>query len=364
MKKPLIGDDTHIEDGVAYTVSGAVENVYASLVVLMGYTQTFTRTNHWQNHARYEVGNGSICGFRLEEERAGELDFVLYFGKNTLAPVRTLFQSLFENFLARRNLTIRRFEPVLCSNGHTLNRAVVRQKMSSGVTFTFCNDCGEKIILPKADQPIHLTKRQAKEVEANRRAADQRSRFEQVLFRLKSYVTDQKIASPECFISYAWGIQDHESWVERKLAMDLQKAGIIVVLDRWENARIGASVPRFIERAGKTDRVIVVGTPLYQEKYDNGKPMGGFVLAAEGDLIGKRMIGSEAKKEGVLPVLLAGTEESSFPFLLQGRVYADFRDLEAYFDTALELLLSLYNIKPSDPVSVELRELLMGQRES
>ena len=32
--------------------------------------------------------------------------------------------------------------------------------------------------------------------------------------------------------------------------------------------------------------------------------MRGFVVAAEGDLIGKRMIGTEAKKETVLPVLL------------------------------------------------------------
>ena len=50
--------------------------------------------------------------------------------------------------------------------------------------------------------------------------------------------------------------------------------------------------------------MIVVGTPLYRKKYENEEPMGGFVVAAEGDLIGKRMIGTEAEKESVLPVLL------------------------------------------------------------
>ncbi len=363
LKKPLIGDDTPTEDGVAYTVSGAIENVYASLVVLMGYTQTFTRTNQWRDHARYEVGTGHVCGFHLEAERAGDLDFVLYFGTNTPVPVRTLFKSLFENFLARSNLTVRRYEPVVCLNGHMLNRAVVRQRMSSGVEFAFCSDCGEKITLPKADQPIQLTERQAEEVEANRRAADQRSRFEQALFLLKNYVTDQKIAVPECFISYAWGDPEQERWVERSLATDLQKAGITVVLDRWENARIGASVPRFVERVGKTDRVIVVGTPLYRKKYDNNESMRSFVVAAEGDLIGKRMIGTEAGKECVLPVLLDGTEESAFPLLLQGRVYADFRNSEAYFNTVFELLLSLFQIQPNHPVATELRESLVGQKE-
>ncbi len=89
---------------------------------------------------------------------------------------------------------------------------------------------------------------------------------------------------------------------------------------------------RFVERVGTSDRVIVVGTPLYRKKYDNNEPMRSFVVAAEGDLIGTRMIRTEAQKESVLPVLREGTEESAFPHLLQGRVYADFRKSETYVD--------------------------------
>ena len=110
-------------------------------------------------------------------------------------------------------------------------------KSEKAQSFAFCTECGDKITLPKADKPIQMTKHEAVKVEARAQAADQRSRFEQVLFRLKTYVSDKKIASPECFISYAWGNHDQEHWVERTLATDLQKAGITVVLDRWENAR-------------------------------------------------------------------------------------------------------------------------------
>ena len=293
-------------------------------------------------------------------KRSGPANWILcfFFGDDSSAPVRMLFQSLFENFLARRNLTVRRFEPVACSKGHPLNRGVVREQLLSGVAF--CSRCGEKINLPKSDQPIQLTRRQEKELEANRRAADNRSRFEQVLFRVKSYVTEAKLPIPACFISYAWGNAEHERWVEKLLAADLQKAGITVVLDRWDNARIGASVPRFVERVAKSDRVIVIGTKLYQMKYENNEPMRSFVVAAEGDLIGKRMIGTEAQKESVLPILLEGTAETAFPQLLHGRVYADFRKNELYFDVALELLLSLYGIQNEDPVAAELRETLKG----
>ncbi len=130
------------------------------------------------------------------------------------------------------------------------------------------------------------------------------------------------------------------------------------MLDRWENARIGSSVTRFVERIATSDRVVVVGTPLYRRKYDNDDPMGGFVVAAEGDLIGQRMTGSEIGKESVLPVLLAGTAKSSFPPLLHGRVYADFRDENAYFTTAFDLILSLYEIPFGDPAVADLRESL------
>jgi hypothetical protein len=343
---------------VAYTVSGAIENVYASLVVLLGYTQAFTRTDQWRSLARYEVGGGLICGFRQDGEREGELDLVLYFGTNVGRPVRTLFQGLFESFLARRNLRVFRYEPVICSNSHGLNRAVVREQLRNAITFAFCSQCGERLSLPNADEPIQLTQTQRRKVEEQQWFAGRRSRFEQAVFQVMSYVEDQKIRRPECFISYAWGDKEQERWVERNLATDLQKAGINVLLDKWENERIGASVMRFIERIVQCDKVIVVGTPAYREKYANKEKERGFVVAAEGDLIAPRMLGTEAEKESVLPVLLDGHVKESLPLWLQGRVSADFRNQRAYFTTAFDLILSLYHIAPNNPAVADLRESL------
>lgn len=60
-------------------------------------------------------------------------------------------------------------------------------------------------------------------------------------------------------------------------------------------------------------------------------------------------------------VLLVGEKKSSFPPLLHGRVYADFRDAEAYFTTAFDLILSLYEIAPQDLAVADLRESLRGR---
>jgi hypothetical protein len=359
LKMPPVENEQPVKESIAYTVSGPVENVYASLVVLLGYTQTFTRRAQWHNQAQYEVGNKLVCGFRQEAERDGELDFVLFFGTDVGKPIQTLFEGLFESFLARRNLTVFRYEPVVCPKcKHALDRTVVRTRLRESKGFAFCNDCGKKLTLPKAHEPIQLTQQEQVRVETQHRVADQRTRFEQAVFRVQAYVKDHGIKVPECFISYAWGNAQHERWVEKSLATDLQKAGIDVILDRWHNTKIGKSVPRFVDRVATSDRVVVVGTPLYRRKYDNREPMGPFVLAAEGDMIGDRMLGTETEKECVLPVLLAGTKQTSLPPLLRGHVFADFRDDHDYFVVALDLILSLYDIPFYDPAVRKLRESL------
>ncbi|HEX7679404.1 MAG TPA: toll/interleukin-1 receptor domain-containing protein, partial [Thermoanaerobaculia bacterium] len=137
--------------------------------------------------------------------------------------------------------------------------------------------------------------------------------------------------------------------------------GIDVVLDRWHNALIGSSVARFIERIEESAYVIVVGTPSYRQKSKNVASVKGSVAAAEWDLAGIRMLATEDQKRTVLPVLLAGEEFESFPSLLRGRVYGDFRDESAYFTTAFDLILSLFQLPPNHPAVADLRESLRGQ---
>ena len=358
LKKPLLEDEQTTEDGVAYTVGGAVENVYASLVVLLGYTQTFTRTDQWHNQARYEMGDGLICGFRQDAESDGELDLVLYFGTNVGRPVRTLFQGLFESFLARRNLSVFRYEPVVCSNDHALNRAVAREQHRKGSAFAFCPECGDKLTLPKADEPIQLTQTEHRKVEEQRWFADQRTRFEQAVFRLRSYVEGQRLTRPECFISYAWGIKEQERWVEHSLAKDLQKAGINVVLDRWENDRAGKRVSTFVSRIAECNLVIPVGTPLYFDKFKNQVSSTGSVVAAEVGLISQRLMGTEEEKDTVMPILLAGEKKTALPPLMWDQVYRDFRNERAYFITAFDLILDLYGITHTNTAVADLRESL------
>ena len=119
---------------------------------------------------------------------------------------------------------------------------------------------------------------------------------------------------------------------------------------------------RFVERIDECDLMIVVGTPLYRQKATNIASETGSVVAAEYDLAGIRLLGTEQRKREILPVLLDGEPGTSLPPLLQGRVYADFRKDEDYFVAAFDLILSLYKIAPTDQAVADLRDSLCEPR--
>jgi small GTP-binding protein len=358
LKKPQTQDVPTVDD-MAYTVTGASENTYASLVVLLGYTNAFLRTNQWHNQARYEFQDGLVCGFRRTGDRDGEIDFVLFYGSNVSQPVRALFQGLFESFLARKNVTVRRFEPLACDKcGERFDRSVMRERLRAGKDFAFCNECGNRLALPAADEPIRLTQGVRSKVERQQESAEQRVVFEQAVFQLKSFVESEGREKPKCFISYARGDQADawkeprvEHWVAR-LDEDLRKAGLEVLLDL-----------RFVDQIAACDRILVVGTPLYLKKYENGLSETGSVVAAEMDRISDHVLFDclrPTEKAMVLPLLLAGNERVSLPPSLRRRVYADFRDETAYFATAFDLFVSLYGIAFDHPAVAEWRRSLRG----
>jgi small GTP-binding protein len=357
-KRPQIDEVATIDD-VSYEVSGVVENVYAALVVLLGYTNTFTRTNQWQNQAQYETAGGDVCGFRQIADREGEIELVLYYGAKTTG-ARLLFQGLFEQFLNGRDVTVTRFPPVACPKcKYRQERGEVVRRIREGRGFLFCGECGKKIVLPKAGEQIVLSQADRAQVAHEQERTRARTTFETALVRVKALVRDQRRIpkTPSCFVSYAWGVPEHERWV-RGLATDLANAGIDVILDRKDNAQIGASVARFISEIERSDYVAVVATPLYRQKYENKLSSTGSVVAAEVDLINLRLTATEEQKNTVLPLLLAGQEAAALPPLARGRVYADFRDDSLYFAALFDLILTLYRIRVDHPAIADLREAL------
>lgn len=332
-------EENSVED-VTYRARGATENLYASLVVLLGYTGLFIRVEHWHRNAEYSYRDGGVCGFRLADTRGGELDFVLYASPDTDATALNLFRSLFERILATKGVEYSRYPRLRCGRcREPQERAVVIRRIDNGESQTFCANCGDPIPLTLAVE--HLAAVPLADTSALQKQALRRARFEQALAVIRSSTGGRP--APSCFISYAWDDAPTTEWVRERLAPDLRHAGITVILDRWWT-EFGDNVARWIEDQLPTaDYVIPVCTPRYRAKYDAGS-----VVGAEVDLINARLTGPETKKRTVVPVLRQGRPDESIPTLMAQRLWAPLHDDEQYLPVLLELALGLHGIKRTE----------------
>lgn len=86
--------------------------------------------------------------------------------------------------------------------------------------------------------------------------------------KIDQRVEDEEILRPSLFISYAWGIKPHEEWVQEQLGPDIQQLGTLLHLDDLHN--LNRDINQFTDLIGKTDIVVIVGTPELLEKYTRG----------------------------------------------------------------------------------------------
>lgn len=350
-KRPA-DETTPTEEGASYRVKGAVENVYASLVVLLGYTNTFVRTHQWQNQAQYEMGSDEVCGFH-QAYIDGGIDLVLYYGKNTPEYARIMFSGLFERFLSRRELDISRYQLVKCKKcDASLARNVVMDQLNKKKDFSFCHECGNKVSLPSPEPLTRLSRKEEIILDEQQAIAQRRTAFESALVRIKGLLRDSgRDQKPTCFISYAWDTSEHQRWV-MQLAKDLRNADIDVLLDRW-NVVPGSNLDRYIEHIMDTNFVIIVGTPSLLQKY--ASTASDSVLKAELEMVNMRLRQTSEYGHTILPILLDGEVNTSFPPQAQKLIYVDFKQTNQYFVQLFDMIWRLFNLPFDHPLLDELR---------
>jgi len=261
-KRPLQVDLPSTDD-ISYVVRGRVENLYASLVVLLGYTPSFTRIHQWQNQAQYEMGEGGICGFRLIEDRDGEIELVVYYGDQLSDGGRVKFQELLEQFLYQRDVEVTRFPPVKCTKGHQQKRATVIDRVRERKPFMFCHECGSMITLPDFEKPQGIGIDASPWLQREEAAARLRSAYEVQLTKVKGYRRDWAV--PRCYVSHH---PEQTRWA-KELIRDLRDAGVYVVEQ--------------IAQVQPDDLVVVLDAPAYQKAF--GTP----ILDGDAPLIRARL---------------------------------------------------------------------------
>lgn len=139
----------------------------------------------------------------------------------------------------------------------------------------------------------------------------------------KSILGDIPSGRPVVFISYSWDSEMHKKWVA-KLADDLTKAGIYVLLDQY--LEDGTILPIFMELGIlRADKVIVIGTKIYKQKSYHSNTGAAF----EDTIIRIQMFNNLGTKK-FITCLREGNFEDSFPMILGGCKGHDFTCDENY----------------------------------
>jgi hypothetical protein len=286
---------------------------------------------------------------------------VLYYGKTTPEYTRSIFHGLFEKYLHTQPLTVTRYPPVICSEcGHRQSRRDVVRLMDLGKQHIYCVVCGKSMPLQYGGKRLPNTGELRLRAEAEAMPGSRsrmQTHFPDVYGKIKEFFVRDNTESASCFISYAWGVAQHEAWV-RRLADYLGDAGIDALLDQWDNPDIGQSNEQFLKQIADSEFILVVGTPLYRQKFDGKLSTTGSFVSDEVDLINKRLNATKQERASVLPLLLEGDERNSFPEALQGRVYSDFQQERFFFVSLFNLILTLYRIPSKDPFIGELRAFI------
>lgn len=141
------------------------------------------------------------------------------------------------------------------------------------------------------------------------------------------------------FISYSHDSDEHKAWV-LKLASDLRANGLDAILDQWD-LMLGSNLPRFMEQGLSTsDKVLVICTDNYNQKSNDGKGGVGY----EGQILTAELY---RKQDSVkyIPVVRGATTDPKTPTCLDGKMYTDFTNPDAYDINFKHLIHDLYGVK-------------------
>jgi hypothetical protein len=170
--------------------------------------------------------------------------------------------------------------------------------------------------------------------------------FDNKVVEQQPYIEQQELLQvsevhkhPTAFISYAWEDDGIKDWV-KYLATQLRGQGIDAKLDQWEVVP-GDQLALFMEKSVReNDYILLICTQKYKMKSENR--LGG--VGYEGDIMTAEVL-QKYNHRKFIPILQAGTKETSIPSWLQGKYYIDLSNTAHFQKNFGDLTTTLLNLE-------------------
>jgi small GTP-binding protein len=131
-----------------YDFSGAVDNIYASLVARLVISKNFGRVRLWEDRAEFEAAGTGACGVRKVDRGRGFAHLDVYFEARTQAATRELFTSFVEDHLRRHDVEITEHLSMSCpSCGYQFAEGDIRERIARGEADVGCVKCDRRVEL-------------------------------------------------------------------------------------------------------------------------------------------------------------------------------------------------------------------------
>ena len=136
--------DERISHSIAlyYDFSGAIENIYSSLVVKLAVSQQFGRVRLWEDRAEFGFKNQGICGIRKVGHHTGLAHLALFFSDQIQDDIRDLFTIFIEEHLRKEGVNVTEVLEITCGVcGHHFEEPLLRRRLAEGHADVICPVC-------------------------------------------------------------------------------------------------------------------------------------------------------------------------------------------------------------------------------
>jgi small GTP-binding protein len=128
-----------------YDFSGAIDNIWSSLVVHLAWSERFGRVRMWKDRVEYDSPEQGICELQKKERRRGLAHLDLLFSKETSKETQELFTVFIEDHLRKEGVTIKEVLGMVCPTcDYRFDEVLVRKRIADNQEDIGCPECDSR----------------------------------------------------------------------------------------------------------------------------------------------------------------------------------------------------------------------------
>jgi small GTP-binding protein len=138
-----------------YDFTGAIDNIYASLVARLVVGGGFGEHRLWANRVEFDEPGKGVCGIRQIRREGGLAHIDVFFAEDTEQDRRDFFINFVEDHLRRHGVEVTEHQAIKCRCGEfEFAEEIVRKKLAMGQKHLLCPICEKPTLISEGVQSI------------------------------------------------------------------------------------------------------------------------------------------------------------------------------------------------------------------